>query len=119
MTKPPQVKPKSALQVFDRKVDEPQRKPERCLSTLFPRGVDLPTTVVSFRPIAAASDAFELENFCDLVQRRSLCFASRQGGLGRRQHQMGKIIGIDLGTTNSVVCVMDGKEATVIVNEEG
>jgi molecular chaperone DnaK len=32
---------------------------------------------------------------------------------------MAKIIGIDLGTTNSVVAVMDGKEATVIVNEEG
>ena len=32
---------------------------------------------------------------------------------------MGKIIGIDLGTTNSVVAVMEGKEATVIVNEEG
>ena len=32
---------------------------------------------------------------------------------------MGKIIGIDLGTTNSVVCVMDGKEPKVIVNEEG
>jgi len=32
---------------------------------------------------------------------------------------MGKIIGIDLGTTNSVVAVMDGKEARVLVNEEG
>src|ERR1043166_9097013 len=32
---------------------------------------------------------------------------------------MGKIIGIDLGTTNSVVSVMEGKEAKVIVNEEG
>ncbi|HEY3237413.1 MAG TPA: molecular chaperone DnaK [Polyangiaceae bacterium] len=32
---------------------------------------------------------------------------------------MGKIIGIDLGTTNSVVAVMDGKEPKVIVNEEG
>ncbi len=32
---------------------------------------------------------------------------------------MGKIIGIDLGTTNSVVSVMEGKEPKVIVNEEG
>ncbi len=32
---------------------------------------------------------------------------------------MGKIIGIDLGTTNSVVSVMEGDSATVIVNEEG
>ncbi len=32
---------------------------------------------------------------------------------------MGKIIGIDLGTTNSVVAVMEGKEPKVIVNEEG
>ena len=32
---------------------------------------------------------------------------------------MGRIIGIDLGTTNSVVAVMEGKEPKVIVNEEG
>ncbi|MEM7137538.1 MAG: Hsp70 family protein, partial [Myxococcota bacterium] len=32
---------------------------------------------------------------------------------------MGKIIGIDLGTTNSVVAVMEGKDPQVIVNEEG
>jgi molecular chaperone DnaK len=32
---------------------------------------------------------------------------------------MGKIIGIDLGTTNSVVAIMVGREAKVIVNEEG
>ena len=30
-----------------------------------------------------------------------------------------KIIGIDLGTTNSVVAVMDGNEPTVIANQEG
>jgi molecular chaperone DnaK len=32
---------------------------------------------------------------------------------------MGKIIGIDLGTTNSVVAVMEGEKPAVIVNEEG
>ncbi|MBM3286948.1 MAG: molecular chaperone DnaK [Candidatus Eisenbacteria bacterium] len=32
---------------------------------------------------------------------------------------MGKIIGIDLGTTNSCVAVMEGSEPTVIANSEG
>ena len=32
---------------------------------------------------------------------------------------MGKIIGIDLGTTNSVVAIMEGGEPKVIANEEG
>ncbi len=32
---------------------------------------------------------------------------------------MGKVIGIDLGTTNSVVAVMEGGEPTVITNTEG
>src|SRR6202011_717672 len=35
------------------------------------------------------------------------------------EKDMGKTIGIDLGTTNSVVAVMEGGEPTVIANEEG
>src|SRR5438552_17239924 len=34
-------------------------------------------------------------------------------------HFMSKVIGIDLGTTNSVVAVMEGGEPAVIVNQEG
>lgn len=32
---------------------------------------------------------------------------------------MGKLIGIDLGTTNSCVAVMEGGDPVVIVNQEG
>ncbi|MCY4059504.1 MAG: Hsp70 family protein, partial [Gammaproteobacteria bacterium] len=32
---------------------------------------------------------------------------------------MGRIIGIDLGTTNSCVAVMDGRDPRVIENSEG
>ena len=32
---------------------------------------------------------------------------------------MSKIIGIDLGTTNSVVAVMEGTEAKIVANSEG
>jgi len=32
---------------------------------------------------------------------------------------MGKIIGIDLGTTNSAVAVMEAGQPTVITNQEG
>jgi molecular chaperone DnaK len=37
----------------------------------------------------------------------------------KNHHNMGKIIGIDLGTTNSCVAVMEGNEPVVIANEEG
>jgi molecular chaperone DnaK len=38
---------------------------------------------------------------------------------GREDNGMSKIIGIDLGTTNSVVAVMEGGEPVVITNPEG
>lgn len=45
-----------------------------------------------------------------LVRRHSQAF---------KQFNMGKIIGIDLGTTNSCVSVMEGNEPVVIANDEG
>src|SRR5471030_1123628 len=37
----------------------------------------------------------------------------------RDQFNMAKVVGIDLGTTNSVVSVMEGQSPTVIANAEG
>ena len=48
--------------------------------------------------------------------------AGRKNRINNKQkqiHIMGKIIGIDLGTTNSCVSVFEGNEPTVIANSEG
>src|SRR5688572_15058883 len=37
----------------------------------------------------------------------------------REVHPMSRAVGIDLGTTNSVVTVLEGGEPTVIANSEG
>src|SRR6185436_9230807 len=42
-----------------------------------------------------------------------------QGGVRKKGTTMGKIVGIDLGTTNSVVAVMEGNEPKVIANKHG
>jgi molecular chaperone DnaK len=44
---------------------------------------------------------------------KSACYKARKA------LNMGKVIGIDLGTTNSCVSIMDGKDAKVIENAEG
>src|SRR5215510_12196741 len=44
---------------------------------------------------------------------------SAQRGKHKEIKYMGKIIGIDLGTTNSCVAVMEGNEPVVIANDEG
>ena len=43
----------------------------------------------------------------------------QSGYAGKKIKKMGKIIGIDLGTTNSCVSVMEGNEPMVITNNEG
>src|SRR5215475_8506319 len=43
----------------------------------------------------------------------------RVAGQTARRHSMAKPVGIDLGTTNSVVAVMEGGKPTVIVNSDG
>src|SRR3954467_3750753 len=51
------------------------------------------------------------------------CRSYTRSSFKKRGHQImpatGKVIGIDLGTTNSVVAVMEGGQPTVIVNQEG
>merc|ERR1711988_958403 len=39
--------------------------------------------------------------------------------VSKRNTKMGKVIGIDLGTTNSCVAIMDGSQPRVIENAEG
>src|SRR5262245_3378649 len=47
------------------------------------------------------------------------CYNDGRSNGSRSRNPMSKVIGIDLGTTNSVVAVMEGGEPTVIVNQEG
>jgi molecular chaperone DnaK len=56
----------------------------------------------------------------EAVPRMGIQQAPRTGlNIVLENKRMSKIIGIDLGTTNSVVAVMEGGEPTVITNSEG
>ncbi len=47
------------------------------------------------------------------------CFSKEYLKINLNKIDMSKIIGIDLGTTNSCVAVMEGNEPVVIANSEG
>ena len=44
---------------------------------------------------------------------------ARNGHPQYKEDEMSKVIGIDLGTTNSCIALMDGSDAKVIENAEG
>ena len=66
-----------------------------------------------------------MRSTCTRIRRDDSCthsdliIGALQPSSIRTRETMSKIIGIDLGTTNSVVAVMEGGEPVVITNPEG
>src|SRR5258707_158713 len=77
---------------------------------------------VSFAPLRLASQLPHLPCVMRLRSKQIVhadALSSLQGFAERKREAMAKVIGIDLGTTNSVVAVMEAGEPTVLENSEG
>src|SRR5260221_9481790 len=77
---------------------------------------------VSFAPLRLASQLPHLPSVMRLRSKQIVhadTLSSLRGFAERKREAMAKVIGIDLGTTNSVVAVMEAGEPTVLENSEG
>ena len=74
---------------------------------------------MDFRTLACQTLAQASLYITTLTFHNQTSLKVRQVLIRARDFHMSKIIGIDLGTTNSVVAVMEGGEPTVITNPEG
>ncbi|CAH2398693.1 chaperone protein DnaK [Mesorhizobium ventifaucium] len=70
------------------------------------------------KPFGAGMPVAEAEFLVNRGFRRNAC-TGPESLLSGEIRKMAKVIGIDLGTTNSCVAIMDGKESKVIENAEG
>ena len=70
------------------------------------------------KPFDAGMPVAEAEFLVNRGFRRNVC-TGPESLLSGETRKMAKVIGIDLGTTNSCIAIMDGKESKVIENAEG
>ena len=69
--------------------------------------------------IKKSTEGFEIENSNNDWTGAGIYLPNSDILIGRVQTGGGKVVGIDLGTTNSCVAVMEGGQPTVIANAEG